>query len=335
MTSIAAEFGATNPDVYFGDEYLELHAQLDGGTPEKFRLKHDLGSVQYSYVRRPVTSDIVEDRSDIITPYGYGEPMILSCPDRSRLKELVSVFDEEFRTYCRNEGIVSELVRFSPLDSGVSTFGSLYDLSLNRQTVVVDLRGEDVLLREFDKKTRWRARKNLSLGIEVTLDRPKSLQEFVSLYESTMKRNRAADFYLFDQEYFEGLADRMGDKVLFAKAYFENKLIAAAIFLLGPDRIHYHLSGSDYQYSDVSPTTSILHEVALWGIEHRYKLVHLGGGRSASSEDSLFKFKRKFGSTLSGFYLGKRIHDLVAYSQLSKERNQETSDFFPAYRARI
>lgn len=321
----------TNVDVYYSSQYLNLSAPLDKGEPESFYFENALGAVLYRFVKRSISTEGTP-LWDIITPYGYGGPVVTQCVGDNRAA-LAEAFDREFTKYCDEQGIVSEFVRFSPIDETYGDFGRFYETELNRNTVVMRLTGEEALTREIAKKVRWRARKNRDMGLSVTVGEPSSLVDFTRLYDLTMRRNSARDFYFFDHEYFDTMVQTLSDRVILAEATFDNKVIASSLFLVGPDRLHYHLSGTDPNFSAFSPTTSLLYGVAEWSIAHGFTFVHLGGGRSTSSDDSLLRFKRKFGSELRDFFVGKRIHDPRAYERLVKATNVGDSDFFPAYRA--
>ena len=72
----------------------------------------------------------------------------------------------------------------------------------------------------------------------------------------------------------------------------------------------------------------------MWGKENRYELIHHGGGRSNSADDSLYKFKKQFGkNTDFRFHIGKKIWNNDIYNKLCKLKNiNEDDDYFPLYR---
>ena len=59
------------------------------------------------------------------------------------------------------------------------------------------------------------------------------------------------------------------------------------------------------------------------------------GGRSNSSKDNLYLFKRQFGkNTEFDFYIGKKVWNNKIYNKICKIMGVcEDEDFFPAYRA--
>lgn len=78
----------------------------------------------------------------------------------------------------------------------------------------------------------------------------------------------------------------------------------------------------------------MLYEVALWGSEHGYKSLYLGGG-VGSGEDNLFTFKRSFyKGELNHFYIGKKFFNREVYDELVRLRDGDINNpgFFPKYR---
>ena len=58
----------------------------------------------------------------------------------------------------------------------------------------------------------------------------------------------------------------------------------------------------------MSPAYILRYAVTVWGKENGYKLIHHGGGRSNSEEDSLYLFKKNFAKLYdTDFYIGKKI----------------------------
>lgn len=82
-----------------------------------------------------------------------------------------------------------------------------------------------------------------------------------------------------------------------------------------------------------SPDYSLHNAIAEWAIENDYKVVFHGGGRTNDMEDSLLAYKRQFGTGLAPFYVGRKVWNTAAYSELCKLASvPENSTYFPAYR---
>ena len=74
--------------------------------------------------------------------------------------------------------------------------------------------------------------------------------------------------------------------------------------------------------------------ITLWGKENGYNVIHNGGGRTNSEEDSLYKFKKQFAqNTKFDFYIGKNIWNQDIYKKLCDYKKVDINEeFFPAYR---
>ena len=149
-----------------------------------------------------------------------------------------------------------------------------------------------------------------------------------------MDRNNATDYYYFDDEYFDDILKYFRNNVILVEAIFEGKTIAAGLYFVYKNMIHIHLSGTITEYLYLSPAYILRYAVTLWGIEKGYEIIHHGGGRTSSEEDTLYLFKKNFARLYDvDFYLGKKIWNKDIYDELCKHNNVAKEDgFFPAYR---
>ena len=132
------------------------------------------------------------------------------------------------------------------------------------------------------------------------------------------------------------LINALKENLLFVEAIYEEKTIAAGLYLISDGIIHTHLSGTLSEYLYLSPAYILRYAATLWGKEHGYRLVHHGGGTSSDKENSLFKFKKQFAkNTEFPFYIGKKIWNDDVYRKLcNMNPNCKDSVFFPKYRAK-
>ena len=320
-------------DPYFSEGYLNASAIIDRGDPQTVEYSSAWGSVRYPFILRPVESSVASGAHDIVSPYGYGGPLV-RCSDESQRSILVSDFHRIFTDYCRDRNVVSEFVRFHPFEDSFVDFATYYDLILDRQTVATDLSGEDFMSREFSRSTRKRVRRNARKGISVHIGDKNSLGTFLEIYRSTMRRNDASGFYYFDDDYFANLTQQLGERIVIVEARWGDKTIGGALCLVGGRRIHVHLSGTVPEYLSYSPASSIRIELAKWAKDNGYDVIHHGGGRTNSPNDDLLAFKEKFGSLRLDFFLGRRIWNQELYSSLCEEAEVDVgSAYFPAYRS--
>ena len=140
---------------------------------------------------------------DLVTPYGYGGPVILGCHEGHK-RDLIDGFASSFREYCKANNVVSEFVRFHPIINNADDFGSLYRIEHIRNTVGTNLKDfGNPFDEEFSKSARQCIRRALRAGVECRIvENPENLDGFKKIYYATMERNVADAYYFFDDDYF-------------------------------------------------------------------------------------------------------------------------------------
>jgi hypothetical protein len=278
---------------------------------------------------------------DLISPYGYGGPII--CSTTKEKTELLKDFEKDFTDYCQKNNIVTEFRRFHPIIQNHKDFANHTQIDKRNQTVYIDLtKNKEILFKEMNKKTRNLIRKAQKNKIQIFLSKKEQdLKKFSELYEGTMQRANASQKYFFPYKFFKNTSIYLGNNISLFTAKYDNKIISASLFIHKGDSIHYHFSGSDKNYLNLAPNNLLLWYVALWAKKRGYKKFHLGGGLSNDPKDPLFHFKSGFSNTLSRFYTSNLIHDDKSYKTLNilknefqreKEENPPNNDFFPYYR---
>ena len=324
-------------DIYFETDYGRLHEKVEGGVCEVYDYRSPTGRVRHMFIRRKVPISIDDTvYYDLITPYEYGGPVILECEEGERAK-LVGEFEAAFGRYCRENNIVSEFVRFHPLIDNARDFQGCYQVSYSRSTVGTNLKDyEDPFMDEFSKSARRVIRRALRAGVEHrVIETPEDLGTLQKIYYETMDRNRASDFYYFGDEYFADCVRLLRKNLVLVEAVYQGKVIAAGLYFAYKPFIHAHLSGTLTDYLYLSPAYVLRYAMMLWGKERGYDLIHHGGGTTRSKNNSLYRFKKRFGkNTDFAFYVGKRVWNEEVYRKLcAVQRVPVERGFFPAYRA--
>ncbi|MBM7610254.1 hypothetical protein JOD29_003533 [Lysinibacillus composti] len=324
------------PDIYFEPEYGQLYEKMEQGKLEQFHFKNDVGSIYYQFIKRPIDISIDNNKYyDIVTPYGYGGPLIIDCNEKYKTK-LINDFKVEFQKYCNEKSIISEFVRFHPVLDNARDFKSMYKIEGIRKTVGTNIyEFEDPIESEFSKSARKSIRRalNSQVSFKVT-EKPTSLRNFIEIYYSTMDRNDASNYYYFDDEYFSSCLKIFKDQIILVEVIYDEKVIAAGFYFVYGKFVHAHLSGTLKEYLHLSPAYIIKYATAVWAIENNIQLIHYGGGTSNSEHDPLYQFKKKFGrNTEYEFCVGKKIWDEEAYEKLCKNTGTTSGiTYFPAYR---
>ena len=321
-------------DLYLLPEYGKINECLEHGDSISYHFSHELGSVYYMFIKREIPIKYDGERwYDIITPYGYGGP-VLACEDPSHKEQVLVAFEADFNKYCEENRIVSEFIRFHPMLNNAEHFKDVYDVEKIRTTIGTDLTAsDDPISSEFSKSCKKNIKRLETNGISYNIiEKPDSLEKFKKIYYSTMDRNEAKDFYYFDDEYFNRCVCYLKDHIVLVEAVKDGETIAMGMYFVYGKTIHIHLSGTLSEYIKLSPAYILRYAITLWGISKGYEVIHHGGGRTNSENDQLMLFKKRFGSLEFNFYVGKKIRNAAVYDFLCSDI--EPSDYFPLYRSR-
>jgi serine/alanine adding enzyme len=305
-------------DIYFLRNYVEASCLIEAGRPVYLHASGEKGDVVFACILR-------DEPPDVTTPYGYGGPVPLgSEPPVDRFWQL-------YEAWCRERGVISSFLRFHPLLGNHRA--ARVHVERPGHTVAWRLDPTLDLRSEMDKHHRRIIRKAEREGLETRIEeRPTSLNEFVVLYEQTMRRNEAAGFYLFPEAYWRALQGPLANSLLRVDVRRGADLYASLLMFATWPWLHYHLGASSDKSRTVGANHLALLAAARWGQERGYERLHLGGG-VWGREDSLFDFKRRFSpDDLAEYFIGKAVHDSVRYRQLSGLDRAALDGYFPAYR---
>jgi len=273
---------------------------------------------------------------DIITPYGYGGFIFEGETTEKNLDE----FSICFTALLKAENIISVFMRFHPQLNNADlhqSFSNVIDLG---KTIEMDLASKELIWENIHSKNRNVIRRAGKNGVIIRYGRSMELfEKFIDIYNNTMLKDNAEPYYFFKREFYQSIHEELYDNYDIYYAEYEGEIIAMSIILYANGRIHYHLSGSVYEYRHLAPSNLLLYTVACRGAEQGYKTFHLGGG-VGSGEDGLFKFKKAF-NRHSGlqFSISKQIITEDKYNDLVELRLKDNpgfdvnSTFFPLYRS--
>lgn len=324
-------------DIYFEPEYGKLCELVDEGRCCAFLLETENGKIRNQFIKRQAPYLIDGEKYyDIVTPYGYGGPVILEAADKEKL---LAEYRERFGQYCKAEHIVCEFIRYHPIFRNFEDFGTVYDNSYSRHTVGTDLQSfEDPVQSEFGKSARREVRKAEKAGVTCTIHpHPDSLDDFRRLYEETMDRNGAPAMYYFPDGYYYALTHELRRWVLEIRAELAGEILASEIYFISGGLMHAHLLGSSHKLLEIGGGAILEAAAARWGRENGYRYIHHGGGRTSDPDDPLYLYKKKFGKhTEFDFYIGKKIWDPEMYDRIVALRladgEIQNPAFFPVYR---
>ena len=324
-------------DIYFDRNYGKLYEKIENGKVVIYKLKTSNGIITNQFIKREIPIEIDNHKYyDIVTPYGYGGPVIEKISGDK--DTLLLEYEENFSKYCKKNYIVAEFVRFHPIYKNYEDFKTIYKSSFNRYTLGTNIKDyDDPVQSEFSKHTRRTIRTILNNGISFKMiEKPtkKDVEEFKKIYYLNMERKEADDYYFFDDGYFNDIQKYYEGKFVIAESLYEGKIIAAGLYFVTDNNVHAHLSGTDTEYLHLSPAYILKYGTAIWAKEHGINYIHYGGGTSAAEDNPLYLFKCKFAkNTKFEFWIGKKVWNTEVYDELCDKKGvSKESDYFPAYR---
>ena len=185
------------PDVYFRSGYCRAYEAAGEGRVVAVKTETAL----FPLLLRELPFG--EDGFDAVTPYGYGGVLPLT-------KDADLVTDvSRLRDWCATNGVVTALLRLHPLLGAFDHLSEVDGVGIQAHgpTTAVDLaKVENGRLTGMSKGRKADlnvARRELELSWE---SGEAGLERFRTVYDETMTRIGARDYYLFPPEYYRTLA---------------------------------------------------------------------------------------------------------------------------------
>ncbi len=298
-------------DIYYQPAFLQLDAEIQKGQYEIFVAEEDSSIFIYPYIKlgfdKPFSSYY-----DLSSPYGYCGPY---CNDESFFLKA----ENAFLAHAEQSHFVSEFVRYHYLYNTDKRFSIEIDNFYNRTIVLLDLHQNwDVIWKnQFSPTNRNLVRKLEKEAYQFEISNStQSLEEFILMYNETMKNVNANAFYYFPRDYYYKLFDELTDTVFLAKIVREGVTYASALFFACNNIVTYYLSARNLQFSKIPAGNLLLTNTIKWSIDKKMKWFNLGGGITNRKEDELFMYKQKFSKTYSNFFIGNRIHHKEVYNTI-------------------
>lgn len=320
-------------DVYYLSGYVKAFQLHGDGEPQLLYYETEGLKAIYVYMKRKTK---IEGYFDSVTPYGYGGVLFEGDISEHNLQSFWKAYTEKML----EEGIVDNFVRYHPVLANAIPMKCISNVIDLGKTIAIDLSSPEIIWDNITSKNRNMIRKAEKNGVEILHGKDlKLFQDFKRIYNATMDKDHAEEYYYFENAFYESIHCDLRDNYEMFYAVLDDKIIAMSIMLYANNQMHYHLSGSLLEYRNLAPTNLLLYKAALWGCEKGFKTFHLGGG-VGSGEDNLYKFKESFNRNSDyQFSIGKEIFDQERYNELVAIRAKEDvsfnleSQYFPLYRS--
>lgn len=317
-------FSESQKDIYYSEEYVRLAA--NSNQVPLCGICEDNNNIMLL----PFLKSEFNGYFDFETPYGYGGP-ISNCDDKSwnekALKSIIQYFSEQ--------KYLAGFIRFHPLLKNADLCRNVFTVIDDRKTIAIDtsVSEEEIWQNQIHSKNRNMIRKAEKNGLSFIRDNEfRYIEEFKRLYNSTMQRLDADDFYFFDDDYYKRFIDIYKGKGFLGCISKDSEIIGAALFMYENDYGHYHLAGSNREYSSLGTNNLLLWKVACEMHKEGIKEFHLGGGTDSDEENSLFKFKRAFSPNIKQFSIGKMIFNKDLYDSVCKEWTEKNPEKAEKYK---
>lgn len=314
--SYLAAIPAENKDIYFTEEYVSLYGK---GQAECFVYQNADDLFLFPYIKKTINFQ-GEEYFDFESAYGYSGP-ISNSSDQNFQRSAWEIFCSQ----ARERKIIAGFTRFHPLLGNAQAFRDNPSVTFDRKTVAVDLTLEPQIIweKQLAPANRRAIRKAQDFGLRYETDYDlKFLKNFITVYYATMQRVKAADFYLFDNNYFMALKG-LKEHLFLGLVFQGSEIIAAALFFTFGPYGHYHLGGSLAESRNFRPNNFLFFQTVQHLKERGFKRFHLGGGTDNSSQNTLYQFKKLFSRDEHDFHIGKFIFNPEVYQGLCREWEQK------------
>jgi hypothetical protein len=274
-----------------------------------------------------------EARLDAVSPYGYGGPFAFGEGARDD-----DAFWQAHASWCRAEGVISTFARLP-----------LFEVQLPRLPAAPEARGPNVvralgpdleaIWMDYDRSVRANVKAAERNGVAIEVDRTGArLDEFLAVYEHTMTRRHASDWYFFPRTFFDALVARLAGQYAFVHALHRGRVVSTELILVSREHAYMLLSGTLAESYPLRPNDLLRHRTVAWAAEHGLSAYVLGGGYEPG--DGVYRHKRNFAPTGQlPFRVSCLVHDEGAARDLEARRAATApgwaprEGYFPRYRS--
>lgn len=302
-------------DIYFTPEYYRLYEELGDGKAQCFVFEKDGEVALYPFLINSVNNlgfELGSEYYDIQGAYGYNG-ILFSSLNYDFVNSIINALE----SFCAQRNIIAEFVRISNFYDSKFQLRKNFSTIFNQKNIVVNLLNENLWKDSYEYSTRKNINKALSYnlgflkfsGEKISLE---YLEVFTKLYNQTMQRNNADEYYYFNYEYFNNLALYLGRKALFYFASYKKRIISCELVLTSGYNSYSFLGGTDSEYFYVRPNDFLKHFIINDLKTNGGINFCLGGGT-----EGVFRFKKGFCRTgVIDFYIGKGIHNPSVYDEV-------------------
>lgn len=326
-------------DTYHIPGYGRVAATQEAGQAFALLAEEGDATMLIPLVRRslPEEADGGEGWWDAVSPYGYANPVFRGARPDQAARLLRAAFER-----LGAEGCVCLFLRLHPLlQSPLEPLRALGVVVEHGPTVHFDLAHSDEEAHARMHPSMRRGIRRLErAGYTTVLDDWRRLDDFVAIYEATMRRVGARAYYRLGAPYFQGLREQLpAETHLCAAVAPDGETAAAGLFFERDGIVQYHLGGTADHHLPNSPFKLVAEAGRSWSRERGNRYFHLGGGLG-TRDDPLLTFKLRLSPDRSTFRTARIVVDKDRYALVHRRLSMECrypeevpDAYFPGYRA--
>ncbi|MBP2655826.1 MAG: family N-acetyltransferase [Firmicutes bacterium] len=318
-------------EVYWHPAYYDTASRWEKGHAECIYIDKGDAWMIYPYLRHPIVGYQLPGAAfyyDIQTAYGYGGALFIGeWDDKDKITAYTVIAD-----YFRETNAVAELVRCHTewIDPAVMVKAGYSTIKV-RTNVETELIGKlpEEILSSWEKEVQRNIRKAKEADLDhMLIHGTGRVNDFAVLYNMAAERLHMTPYYQFNEAYFRSLMavdNKQVGQVLCSMSSSHSGLIASHVVFLGEKLAFLHLAAVDSAFRSVHADAFMMWADVYYASMMGCERICWGGGMSINPDDSLFKFKAKFGQRYVPVYIGCRIIDKKIYEQLCAEWNRRNA----------
>ena len=309
-------------DIYYTPQYYRLYENYRAGKAHCFIFEKDDSIALYPFLINSVNDlgyDLGKLYFDIQGAYGFNGVLSTSYdPD------FIESFYQKFNAYCCENNIIAEFIRFNPIIKNQNFIKYIKPIHQN-SVINVDLSvsRDQIWLESYSKDIRTNINNGIKIGYQekiilLSQATDKDIEDFISIYHSTLDRHSADDFYYFDKDYIYIMKKNLPENALLGLVYFQKSVVACAIVPFLGLYGYGLIGGSLPSINKTSSFAFLIHNIILKLKDLNVMNCFLGGGTIPN--DSIFRFKKGFSRHKDmDFFIGKKIHNENVYNEVVRE----------------
>ena len=325
-------------DIYFDPRFYKINQKFGYSSAECFLYSEGNDFILYPYLKRSLKklpfNHKYQNYFDIEGAYGLNGAVSNTQYSRDRIS-FFNNFSNAFKNYCIENNIIAEFTRFNSLYSNHKYFTHTENVKVN-ESVIINLFHKDLMKDSYEHSVRKNIKKaerhNLYCvtvkGSEITEEQ---LKQFTDIYEKTMSRNKASNFFYFDRKFYNNMNDEIGRDILYFFVYKDKICVSVELVLKGRKIAYSYLGGTNPAYYAYGANVFLKHNVIKHLQNEGLQYFYLGGGTEIG--DEIFNYKKKFSKNgVMDFFIGKKIHNTNVYNDIVLLWEQNNSNKIEKYK---